>query len=182
MKIYTKVGDDGSTSLFGGERVSKSNDRVEAYGSLDELNSFVGVLMEFVQDESILSDLEIIQNKLFNIGSHLATIDEKYEQYLPALNEDMVNMLEERIDLMSDMLPVMKEFILPGGSKAVAFCHVARTQCRKVERNVVRLSDQDRKLERIIIYLNRLSDYFFVLARFLLHKDGIKEKNWNKNI
>lgn len=184
MKIYTKTGDNGSTSLFGGDRLLKSDIRVEAYGTVDELNSYVGLLA----DKLIMTDFSIhlqkIQNILFNIGSVLATVDEQYKSKLPELKKDYILFLENQIDLMQEKLPVMTQFVLPGGHENVSLAHVVRTVCRRAERAIVRIdnTEQDPQIQWSIVYLNRLSDYFFVLSRFLTQYYGTKEVNWQKDI
>ena len=185
MKIYTKTGDKGYTSLFGGKRVLKSDDRVEAYGTSDELNSFIGLLRDHIDDKSYRDILLKIQNEIFVIGSYLATPpDEKSEKKLKidALGEENIQFLEERIDEMNKDLPVMTHFILPGGHPLVSYCHVCRNICRKTERNVVKLSEITTIDPIIITYLNRLSDYFFVLARKLAKENNVEEIKWNASI
>lgn len=178
MKIYTKTGDNGSTSLFGGDRLMKSNARVDAYGNIDELNSFIGLLGDHIDNPLLLNTLKNIQDKLFVIGSHLATIDEAYKSKIPEILEDDIVFLENQIDAYNGDLPVMTHFILPGGHASVSFCHVARTVCRRAERSIVAIA-QEEQIELILIkYLNRLSDYLFVLARKLAHDLGIEEIKW----
>ena len=184
MKIYTKTGDNGSTSLFGGDRLLKSDIRVEAYGTVDELNSYVGLLADKLVATDISIHLQKIQNILFNIGSVLATVDEQYKSKLPELKKDYILFLENQIDLMQEKLPVMTQFVLPGGHEYVSLAHVVRTVCRRAERAIVRIdnTEQDLQIQWSIIYLNRLSDYFFVLSRFLTQYYGTKEVNWQKDI
>lgn len=185
MKIYTKTGDDGSTSLYGGNRVQKDNARVEAYGTIDELNSFLGLLIEKTHEADIKSYLLNIQHILFNIGSVIATVDEKYMSKLPPLNESDTQSLESSIDQMESTLPSMTNFILPGGGEAPSLSHICRTVCRRAERCLVALSKVEIPNEQLISsmkFLNRLSDYFFVLSRKLTQLNNGNEVIWKKNI
>ena len=168
MKIYTKTGDQGTTALFGGQRVSKADLRVDAYGTVDELNSYLGLLFE----EDLIVE---IQDKLFTIGAILATEPGNTKVKTPHLSEADIVVLEKAIDKMEESLEPMKHFILPGGHQKVSFCHIARTVCRRAERIVVALNDVD---PLVIKYLNRLSDYLFVLSRFLSKKLNAKEIPW----
>ncbi len=181
MKIYTKTGDTGKTSLFGGGRVAKNNLRVEAYGTIDELNAFVGLLRDIIGVEDYKVFLEKIQNELFVIGSLLASTSDK-NNYLPKLSETSIHDIEKQIDVMETELPALKNFILPGGHVINSYCHIARTVCRRAERNVVALSaKKNTNINSIILtYLNRLSDYFFVLARIMSLKLGVPESEWHK--
>ena len=166
MKIYTRTGDDGTTGLIGGTRIKKNNIRLEAYGTVDELNSHIGVVRSHYNEPHADSVLEKIQHKLFVIGAHLATseTDEMVKKQLPVEGADIL-MLEIEMDKMIDVLPPLNNFILPGGSKATAFCHVARTVCRRSERRIVELGERA-KIDPILVkYINRLSDYLFVLSR-----------------
>jgi len=179
MKIYTKTGDKGDTSLFGGKRVSKADIRIEAYGTLDELNAHIGVLREACIDyHEILTELLQIQSQLFSIGSLLAN-EGKTSAYIPAFESDNIILLEEHMDAMDSQLSPLTNFILPGGNTASAFCHVARTVCRRAERRLVDLATRDEVEENLIVYLNRLSDYFFVLGRYLCYKMGSQELLWH---
>ena len=180
MKIYTKGGDKGTTSLFGGKRVSKKDLQIEAYGTVDELNSYIGALISEVQEEQPIKDLMGLQSILFDIGSHLAS-DGTSDKYLPELQDSLIDHLEKRMDEMTAKLPELKSFILPGGNKRVAQTHICRTVCRRAERRVVHLLDQNSNdnLAWCLRYLNRLSDYFFVLARYLMLLDGVDEVKWN---
>jgi cob(I)alamin adenosyltransferase len=178
MKVYTKTGDKGQTALFGGKRVSKDDIRIESYGTVDELNSNIGVLLGHIKEEDLNAFLLNIQSILFDIGSHLAS-DGTAEDYLPALNEEEITKLEKEMDRYSENLPVLKSFILPRGNTRIAFSHVCRTVCRRAERRVVALSEQSEIPDFIIRFLNRLSDYFFVLARYLTLLDGIDEEKWS---
>jgi cob(I)alamin adenosyltransferase len=166
MKIYTRTGDDGTTGLIGGSRVRKNNIRLEAYGTVDELNSYIGVVRSLYFEEHADSVLEIIQNKLFVIGAHLASDQtvEMIKTQLPVEVAD-ISLLEMEMDKMIDVLPPLNNFILPGGSQATAFCHVARTVCRRAERRIVELSEKTEVEPSLIRYINRLSDYLFVLSR-----------------
>jgi cob(I)alamin adenosyltransferase len=165
MKIYTRTGDSGETSLLGGTRVPKHHIRIEAYGTLDELNSHIGLL----RDQEISEDLKIqlleVQDRLFTLGSHLASDPEKSKAKIPAIHENDVLFLENAIDTMNETLPEMRSFILPGGHSVASICHIARCVCRRAERNIVHLSEISSVEEIIVRYINRLSDYLFVLSR-----------------
>lgn len=177
MKIYTKTGDKGRTALFGGKRVSKDDIQIEAYGTVDELNSNLGLLIaHLTHDDSLF--LKKNQAILFDLGSHLAS-DGTADKFLPALSESIVTALENEIDNMTSKLPELKSFILPGGNARIAQAHICRTVCRRAERRVVSLAEVNSVEKLIITYLNRLSDYFFVLARKLSLEDGIDEVKWN---
>jgi len=167
LKIYTRKGDTGKTSLIGGTRVSKSHIRIEAYGSVDELNSWVGLLRDEIKDKALIKILIEIQNKLFTIGSLLAADPKKNKMKLPQLYEKDVEILEKEIDRMSESLSPIKNFLLPGGHIYVSHCHLARCVCRRAERNVINLASESFVQLLIIKYLNRLSDYLFVLSRKL---------------
>lgn len=178
MKIYTKTGDKGTTALLGGARVSKAHQRLEAYGTIDELNSYIGLLRDQEVNASRRNLLKTIQDRLFVVGSNLATVPGKELQKVPVLVNEDVEELEKAIDQMDQELPPLKYFILPGGHQAVSFCHIARTVCRRAERNTVLLAENEEVAEMIIIYLNRLSDYLFVLARKMGQELGVEEVNW----
>ncbi len=178
MKIYTKTGDKGQTSLLSGNRVSKYNLRLETYGTVDELNSHIGILRSYQFDESIVNFLILTQNKLFTIGSNLALDENKYNITLPEITDLDIESIEKQIDLMQEQLPPLSKFILPGGHPAVGSAHVCRTVCRRAERRCVQLSEEIEVNEIIIQYLNRLSDYFFVLARYLGKHFDIAEIYW----
>lgn len=187
MKIYTKTGDNGQTSLFGGEKVSKSYIRVDAYGTVDELNSYLGLLRDLIDNEDHKVVLLKIQNELFIIGSHLATPPHKEilksgKQRLKIGNIDAeeITFLENLIDHMNETLPIMTHFILPGGHQIVSNCHIARNVCRRVERKIVKLNEVSYVDNNILIYINRLSDYLFVLARKLAMELNIIEIKWNE--
>ena len=178
MKIYTKKGDKGETSLLGGTRVSKSNIRIESYGTVDELNSWLGL----IRDQQIGADtkkfLIHIQDRLFVIGSHLASDPNKSGIKIPDIKEENITALEKEIDKMNEILPDMKFFVLPGGHTTVSYCHIARCVCRRAERNIVQLSSKEKVEDIIIKYLNRLSDYLFVLARKFSHDLRAEEIPW----
>ena len=172
MKIYTGTGDKGETGLFGGERVLKSDIRVEAYGCIDELNAFIGLAIVEVEDKDVKKNLSVIQNYLFTIGSDLATPDTEKNKKLniPRTPESFYLEMEKLIDKYSEELDELKYFILPGGSKPAAMMHVCRTICRKAERAVVELNSTVNIGTNIVMFLNRLSDLFFVLARSRLNR------------
>lgn len=177
MKIYTKKGDKGETSLIGGKRVNKSHARLHAYGTVDELNSYVGLLRDSIEDKSIRAELLEIQDRLFTLGSLLAaTPDSKME--LPSLSEADIKSLEDSIDSMNEVLPEMRSFILPGGHKTVSLCHVARTICRRAERWTIAVNEDEMVSHLILAYLNRLSDYFFVLSRYMSNILNVSENPW----
>ena len=180
QKIYTKTGDRGTTSLIGGTKVSKSNLRIETYGTVDELNSWIGFVNDAISDFSANHILKDIQDRLFTIGSSLACDPEKETKLLiPDLHEEDILKLEKEIDTMNETLPVMKHFVLPGGHTAVSITHIARSVCRRAERCCVDLQDHEGRVEPlIIIYLNRLSDYLFVLARYASKLHKVPEVTW----
>tara|TARA_B100000963_G_scaffold263350_1_gene231502 strand:+ start:1685 stop:2230 length:546 start_codon:yes stop_codon:yes gene_type:complete len=179
MKIYTKTGDKGETGLFGGSRVSKADLRVEAYGTVDELNSVLAVVIEYVGQTNLPTDgLLKVQDMLFRIGSHLASMDNPKSEFLPELNPLEIERLEIEIDDLTNKLPPLKNFVLPGGCLGNAYCHVARSICRRAERRVVGLDSSLDSLAFIIKYLNRLSDYLFVLSRQLSKEQGVEERKW----
>lgn len=178
MKIYTKTGDQGQTSLIGGVRVSKAHIRIEAYGTIDELNSWVGMLRAEGVAEHTDALLNRIQHELFVIGSHLAADPEKSRMQLPDWDVASTQNLEHAIDAMQDELPLLKNFVLPGGNKAAAAAHLARCVCRRAERLVVALSSEAAVDNQLIEYLNRLSDFFFTLARKCCLANGNEEILW----
>lgn len=178
MKIYTKTGDKGYTSLIGGVRVPKYHLRIESYGTVDELNSHIGLIRDQIISEDYKNILKEVQDRLFTIGSVLASDPKKARMKVPDLKQQDIELLEYEMDVMSAMLPPLKHFILPGGSIPVSCCHVARCICRRAERITVQLSEESFVDEMVIIYLNRLSDYLFVLARKLCFDDGIEENKW----
>lgn len=178
MKIYTKTGDQGTTALFGGKRVSKSDLRIETYGTVDELNSWIGVLRDQEVNRTRSEELIEIQDRLFTIGSLLAAEPGNAKVKVPALIASDVIFLENKIDAMDAALEPMKVFVLPGGHQSVSFGHVTRTVCRRAERLVIAL-DQQEKVEPLIIqYLNRLSDYLFVLCRAMAVELKAPETPW----
>ncbi|MEI7595354.1 MAG: cob(I)yrinic acid a,c-diamide adenosyltransferase [Bacteroidota bacterium] len=184
MKIYTKTGDNGETSLIGGTRVKKNHPRVEAYGTVDELNSFVGLLKDLTTSNTIKDQLLSIQNKLFIIGSCIATEPNKNKhQYncdkQPKINEADITYLEEQMDLLSKQLPEMRSFILPGGHLLVSYSHITRTVCRRTERVVLKLASESEVDHLLIKYLNRLSDFFFILARYFSLIENVDEITWD---
>lgn len=178
MKIYTKTGDKGSTSLLGGTRVSKGHLRIEAYGTVDELNSWMGLL----RDESISDErkqlIAEIQERLFTLGSHLALDDDQSKIKVPDLKAEDIQLLEQRMDEMDAQLPALQNFILPGGHQSVSHAHIARCVCRRAERLVIRLATEAPVNELIIQYLNRLSDYLFMLSRMIAVEVKADEIPW----
>jgi cob(I)alamin adenosyltransferase len=192
MKIYTGTGDLGKTSLFSGERLSKANQRIEAYGDVDELASIIGALAASIGTRGtwqmeLITQLQQVQSNLFNLGSWLATTpDTPSSSLLEKFSEEPSQKLEQTIDHMEETLPPLKGFILPGGTISSSWAHLARTVCRRAERHVIQSIDMENKFldsenrKSIITYLNRLSDYFFVLARYLNHLSGIQDQLWKK--
>jgi cob(I)alamin adenosyltransferase len=184
MKIYTKTGDAGKTSLIGGTKVLKSDLRIEAYGTVDELNSHIGLVSDFCNDDHAKKNLKEIQDRLFTIGSELACDpDKKVNMPIPDLHESDVELLEKEMDEMNAELPVMKNFILTGGLPAVSFMHVARCVCRRAERCCVNLKENGGEVNPLIIkYINRLSDYLFMLARYTGMKNNAPEIIWRARV
>lgn len=184
FRVYTKTGDKGTTGLIGGTRVAKDSLRIEAYGTVDELNSFLGLGTDQLADPAINNWILEIQDRLFTLGASLATDPEKApKQKLPDLHPEDIEWLEQRIDEMDDKLPVMKSFILPGGSIAASTFHVARCVCRRAERLCVHLVNQEEFVAEVVLkYLNRLSDFLFVLARYIVQLQGAKEIPWRPRI
>lgn len=185
MKIYTKTGDKGTTSLFGGTRVPKYHLRIEAYGTVDELNSYIGLIRDQNIDKKIINSLLRIQNELFTLGAMLATPPEKEtlksgkkRLNIPKINAKSIELLETEIDEMNLELPQMTNFILPGGNQIVSFCHIARCVCRRAERLATALNEDKSINSDVLGYLNRLSDYLFVLARKLSKDLSAKEIPW----
>lgn len=185
MKIYTKTGDKGTTALFGGTRVPKYHLRIEAYGTVDELNSYIGLIRDQDIDKIYINSLIRIQNELFTLGAMLATPPEKEilkngkeRLNIPKVNLSSIEHLENEIDQMNAELPPMTNFILPGGNQTVSFCHIARCVCRRAERLVTSLHESESINQDILMYLNRLSDYLFVLARKLTKDLSAKEIPW----
>ena len=177
VKIYTKTGDKGMTGLFGGARVSKDDIRIEAYGTLDELNSFIGALISSMDIEGQNEILIEVQNRLFTIGSNLAS-DPSRDMITPYLTEADIEILEDAMDNMNENIEPLRAFILPGGSLEVGLCHQCRTICRRAERRVVSLNNVSSVDNLIGKYLNRLSDYLFVLGRMIAKGQGVKEVIW----
>jgi cob(I)alamin adenosyltransferase len=178
MKIYTKTGDKGTTGLFGGKRVSKADLRIETYGTVDELNSWIGVLRDQEVNSKREDELVEIQDRLFTIGSILATEPDNTKVKIPSLSESDISFLEKKIDTMEAGLEPMKVFVLPGGHQSVSFGHVTRTVCRRAERLVIAL-DTTEKIDPLVIqYLNRLSDYIFVLSRMMTKELNAREIPW----
>jgi len=182
MKIYTKKGDKGMTQLLGGSAINKSNIKIECYGTVDELNAFIGNIYDQqipnYQKETLLK----IQNQLFNLGSCIACETNNNDFNLPNITQEDIMMLEKGIDNMDASLPILKNFILPSGMPTVSKCHIARTVCRRAERNLVALSEEENINPLHIQYLNRLSDYLFVLARFILEENNISSVKWQKKL
>lgn len=178
QKIYTKTGDLGQTSLFGGMRLSKADLRIDSYGTVDELNAHIGLVKDLVEDPAQGLILKEIQDRLFTIGSNLAS-DPTKEMITPDVQAADIELLEQQIDAMQAVLPALKHFILPGGHPSVSAIHIARCVCRRTERLVVALAQVSKVEELIIRYLNRLSDYLFVLGRFVAQQLGVEELRWN---
>ena len=184
FKIYTKTGDLGNTSLIGGTRVPKSHLRIETYGTIDELNSYTGLICDLVSDEATRKLLREIQDRLFTIGSSLACDpDKETRMKIPDLKESDVALLEAEIDRMTAALPEMKSFILPGGHSTVSTIHIARCVCRRCERLCVSLHEQQLYIDPLVMtYINRLSDYLFVLARYTAQLLGAEEIPWKPRV
>ena len=179
MKIYTKTGDKATTALFTGKRVPKHHIRIESYGTLDELNSNLGLLRDQEMDANSKEVLALIQNKLFTLGAILATEPSKDNRLkIPRIHLEDIQLLEREIDKMNEELPEMTHFILPGGHTTVSYCHVARTICRRAERMISYLHENEPVPETVLSYINRLSDYLFVLARKLSKDLQAKEVKW----
>ena len=178
MKVYTKKGDKGLTGLIGGTRVPKSSLRIDAYGTVDELNSYMGLLRDNAVSEEYKQEIIFIQDRLFTLGSWLASDPEKSKMTLPEIKQEDIEILEKSIDKMDEELEPMKFFVLPGGHQTVSFCHIARCVCRRAERLVVELNAQAEQNPVIIAYLNRLSDYLFVYSRYLTLKLEAEEIPW----
>ncbi len=178
MKIYTKTGDKGQTSLIGGTRVSKAHLRIDAYGTVDELNAHIGLIMCQNIDTDYVKILKEIQDRLFTVGASLAADPEKSKMKIPDLHEADIALLEQEMDNMNAVLPALKHFVLPGGNTVVSYCHLARCVCRRAERLCVALAQDSFVEEKVTIYLNRLSDYLFVLARKLTADFNAEENIW----
>lgn len=184
FKIYTKTGDLGKTSLIGGTKVSKSHIRIESYGTIDELNSYIGLVNDNLEDRHLKNVLQEIQDRLFTIGSSLACDPDKEPlMKIPDLTEEDTLFLEHEIDRMNEALAPMKSFILPGGHSAVSVTHIARCVCRRAERLCVHLQEENLFVDPLVIkYLNRLSDYLFVLSRYIAHLLGVAEIPWRPRV
>ena len=184
FKIYTKTGDLGQTSLIGGVKVPKSHLRIESYGTIDELNSYIGLVSDLITDESAKIMLKEIQDRLFTIGSSLACDPDKEPlMKIPDLKETDVVLLEKEIDKMNELLPGMKSFILPGGHPAISTTHIARCVCRRAERLCVNMQEHELFVDPLVIkYINRLSDYLFVLSRHIGHLLNVPEIPWKARI
>ncbi|GGC13477.1 cob(I)yrinic acid a,c-diamide adenosyltransferase [Dyadobacter sediminis] len=182
MKIYTKTGDKGTTSLIGGTRLSKAHVRIDAYGTVDELNSYIGMLRDQPVNENRRDILKEIQDRLFTIGSHLASESDQTKRILPDLSENDVTVLESAMDFIDSQVPPLRAFVLPGGHPSVSFGHIARTVCRRAERAVIHLQQGEEVEEIVIRYLNRLSDYLFMLCRAMTYELNIEEVTWKPRI
>ena len=179
MRVYTRTGDDGTTGLIGGTRVKKYDLRLEAYGTVDELNSWIGLIRSQEITPEDIQDLIEIQNNLFVIGAILATDTTKVDNSTQlAKFEENILYLEKRMDQLLDLLPPLTNFLLPGGSNAVSYCHIARTVCRRAERRTYQLSEEIEVPIELLKYLNRLSDFLYVLSRKMAQDKGIKEIPW----
>jgi len=182
FKIYTKTGDKGQTSLIGGTRLPKHHIRIEAYGTVDELNSHIGLLRDVIEDADTRELLISIQDRLFTIGSHLAADPVKNKMKLPPVHEEDITALEKAIDAINEQVPEMKSFVLPGGHVHVSYCHIARCVCRRAERAVLRLAGNEEVEDIHFKYLNRLSDYLFMLSRWLTLKLNAQEIPWKPKV
>ncbi|MDU0371075.1 cob(I)yrinic acid a,c-diamide adenosyltransferase [Hymenobacter endophyticus] len=182
MKIYTKTGDKGLTSLIGGTRVPKSSLRIECYGTVDELNSYLGLVRDQDVNAGRRPLLKEIQDRLFTIGASLASDPEKSKMKIPDLHAEDVVLLEQEMDRMNDGLPELRVFVLPGGHQSVSFAHVARCVCRRAERLVIHLQQDEFVAELVVMYLNRLSDFLFVLSRQMAHELQAEEVKWEPRL
>ena len=182
MKIYTRKGDNGTTGLIGGTRVLKSSLRIESYGTVDELNSYIGLIRDQSLDERTTNQLLEVQDRLFTIGSSLASDPDKSTMKIPDLTAEDITLLETWMDEMNEELPEMRNFILPGGHTTVSFCHIARCVCRRAERITVDLSQHEFVAELVMRYLNRLSDYLFVLSRKISKDVNAIEQPWKPRV
>jgi cob(I)alamin adenosyltransferase len=178
MKIYTKTGDNGTTALIGGKRVPKSHQRIEAYGTVDELISFLGVVRDFTNNKEVQKNIVKVQDELMVCAAILATDNNVVNINLPKLSDESVVWLESEIDKMEKNLSALTKFLLPGGHPAVSFCHVARTVCRRAERMTLRIEGKEKFSGDVVRYLNRLSDYLFVLSRYLSVDNQVIEITW----
>lgn len=175
MPVYTRRGDQGQTDLFSGERVSKTNPRIEGYGSVDEVNSLLGVALSHLDDGDVAEELVDVQDRLHVICANLANTEEDPDR--PEITDGDIELLEERIDALNEELPSLTNFILPGGSQPGSFLHYARSVCRRAERDVIRLADEEPISAEVVKFLNRLSDYLFVAARYVNHRRNEPEVN-----
>jgi cob(I)alamin adenosyltransferase len=182
LKIYTKTGDTGSTSLIGGTRVPKYDIRIEAYGTVDELNAWVGLIRDQEIDDDSRKILHEIQDRLFTLESELAKGPNKVSRQLPDIREEDITLLETEIDRMNETIPELRSFILPGGHPSVSYCHLARTVCRRAERLTLKMNETYPVNPVLIKYLNRLSDYFFVLSRKLSYDFGVGDMPWKPRV
>lgn len=183
MKLYTKTGDKGQTGLIGGTRVSKADIRLDAYGSVDELNAYIGLLATQDQKPEHVEFLQKIQNLLFNIGSNLATDTSKTDlNHVSVMKEEYISAIEQEIDRIDSQLSPLNHFILPGGSSKAALCHVCRTVARRAERRIIEMNNMYNVDNNIIVFVNRLSDYFFALSRLLLIEEQKQEIFWKQTI
>lgn len=182
MKIYTKTGDEGTTGLFGGKRVSKDDLRIEAYGTIDELNGLLGLAVAKIVNKRIKKDIVLIQNELFNLGADLATPldNNKIKISIPRISEIDIERIENLIDSYQKELPELRVFILPGGLESSSVLHLSRTVCRRAERRIVELSKSESIGDSVLKYINRLSDLLFVLARFENYSNNHPEVEWKK--
>lgn len=178
MKVYTKTGDKGTTSLISGKRVTKYNIRIEAYGSIDELMAFTAVLFDSIDNKNHKAFLLEIQDRLMTSATILAADCDDCGFKLPEINESDIEKIEQEIDAMDAELPQLTHFVLPGGHPAVSNCHVARTVCRRCERLALKVNDEEAPCPMVVKYLNRLSDYFFILSRKLAQELKIDEISW----
>jgi len=181
LKIYTGFGDEGKTRLYGGQIVDKDNLRVEVYGTIDELNSVIGVVVTHIENKRLIEDLQDIQNRLFEISAELATPEAgNINSEDPVINNQNIKEIEKKIDNLDNQLDPLKNFILPGGSQGASFCHLARTICRRAERTLISLNKVELINSRIIVFINRLSDFLFVVARFINKEQNIDDLPWKK--
>ncbi|MFC2086769.1 cob(I)yrinic acid a,c-diamide adenosyltransferase [Bacteroidota bacterium] len=182
MKIYTKTGDSGHTSLIGGARVPKYDIRIEAYGTIDELISYIGLLRDQKIDKIYAEFLLTIQDKLMTCASILAVQGEGFEDRIPKIHENDIENIEKEIDTLSEQLPPLTNFLLPGGHEIISFCHIARNVCRRAERVAIKANEISQFNTNVIVYLNRLSDYLFVLARKITIDLNVVEFTWQAKL
>ncbi|WP_321478635.1 cob(I)yrinic acid a,c-diamide adenosyltransferase [uncultured Bacteroides sp.] len=179
--VYTKTGDKGTTGLIGGTRVAKTDARLEAYGTVDELNANLGLLVTYLLEERDKNFLAVVQDKLFAVGSHLATDVEKVDLHdVSIITKEDIDLMESEIDAADEMLPSLRWFVMPGGARGAAVCHVCRTVCRRAERRILALADTFVMGTELLAYINRLSDYLFVLSRKINYLEKKEEIFWNK--